>query len=292
MNHVEFFNKMDTFSDFLVSIFTVKGIAVCSVLFFGIIAGVFFLQSFYKAHLLVAAASGGQKKMSIGAVVSAILEALGKIAHNFLTLLPILAGIIVALLAITGVMKVIVSINDFVEREKRIHELSVAIKYLEQSEKVLAVRVLSVTNGVTQLRIDYSAADPDNTAVPFAEWRREITIPGTDIFFDCMVLNFTYSEITSGRQKNIAIPYRIFSNVVSAQDGIYLHASAFEIPEEDDYGFIPSVYRERLLQLLTDADFAQNMGVRSVNGSALHRWVNTGDRFSIKIEQTGGIRFN
>jgi hypothetical protein len=78
---------------------------------------------------------------------------------------------------------------------------------------------------------------------------------------------------------------------VSAEKGIYLHETSAEIPEQDDYGFIPPVYRQRLMQLLTDKEFSRDMGVRSVNGSAVHRYVYTDQRFKVKIENSGGIRF-
>lgn len=284
----DFFQKLESFSNWIASILSFKGIVIIAVVFFGAIAAVLFFQSFYRTSLLAAAASGGEKKFRKSVLFSAIADAVGKLLQNILVLLPILAGIIAALAITAGVMKIVISINDFVEREKRIHELSVAIKYLDQSQKVMNVSVTSIVDGLTRLRITYSASDPDN-AVPPVKWRKDIEIPGNDIFFDCMVLNFTYSEITSGgKQANIAIPYRVFSNIVSANEGRKLNEIT-EIPEEDDYGFIPTVYKERLTQLLTDEKFAKEMGVRSVNGSAPHRIVNAGDKFTVRIEAVGGV---
>jgi hypothetical protein len=286
-----FFVRVERVSNILNAILTFQGITTLLIILVVLALTVFFLQSFYRMRLLVSSASQGKKNMSFVGVLSALSDAFGKLFHNIFILLPIFAGILLILLSVKWVLDITGSINRFVEREKRIHELTVAIKYMEQSEKVFDVRILSVDNGITKLRINYDASDPDDSSVPVVEWRKDLSIEGTDIYFDCIVLNFSYSEITSGRQKNIAIPYRIFSNVVPAAKGIYLHETSAEIPEEDDYGFIPPVYRQRLMQLLTDEAFSRDMGVRSVNGSAVHRYVYTGQRFKVKIENSGGIRF-
>ncbi|MDR0645165.1 MAG: hypothetical protein LBG05_09755 [Treponema sp.] len=276
-------------SDFLSSILTAKRLLFFIVMFFVVMAVLFFLQSFYRLRLLISASPIEKKKNNVGALFSALFEGFEKIMQNFAVLVPILAGIIAALILASGVLKLTIALNEFIEREKRIRELSIAIKYLEQSEKVLAVKVDSVSNGRTMLRLNYTAKNPEDDSIPSVEWKKEIVIQGVDIYFDCLVLNFTYSEITSGRQRNIAIPYRVFSNIVPAEQGVSLLDHMTDVAEEDGFGFIPSIYGERLKQILSDEQFAKDMGVRSANGSAPHRIVNTGDRFSIRIEQSGGV---
>jgi hypothetical protein len=279
------YNKLNFINDTISSLLSVHGILIIIAVFFVVAAVLFFLQSFYRTRLLHAAASGGQKNNSVWIVFSSVGETLGKIVQNF----PVLGGILIVIFVILIVARIIFSINDFIEREKRIKQLTVAIKYMEQNEKVIAVRVLSIDNGITKLRLDYSAQDSGDTSIPRKEWRKEISIEGTDIFFDCMVFNFSYSEITSGRQKNIAIPYRVYSNKVAPENGISLSNLVCDIPDEDNYGDIPPVYGERLKQLMEDEEFRKEMGVRSVNGSAPHRYVSSGERFTVKVENSGGV---
>ncbi|MDR1215157.1 MAG: hypothetical protein LBK25_00585 [Treponema sp.] len=276
-------------SDFLSSILTINGLLLFIVLFFVVTAVLFFLQSLYRARLLASAANFGSRKNTAGALLSAVFECFEKIIQNFAVLVPILAGILLTLILTSGILKLTVAVNEFIEREKRIRELSIAIKYLEQSEKILEVRVDSVNDGITTLRLNYTAKNPEGDSIPSVEWRKEITIQGFDIYFDCLVLNFTYSEIANGRQNNIAIPYRVFSNAVPAEEGVSLLGDMMGIAEEDDFGFIPPIYGERLKQILSDEQFARDMGVRSTNGSAPHRIVHAGDRFSVRIEQSGGV---
>jgi hypothetical protein len=284
------FARLEALDALLPGLLSFRGLAVGFLLLFGIGAGLFFFQSFYKTSLLLRSASQGNRRMTAASAVSAVFEALEKLFTSLTVLLPLLAGLILSLTALAGLIKLTNGVHQFVEREKRIRELSIAIKYLAQSEKVFDVRILSVANGTTALRLQYQAVDEDS-AVPRAAWQKDIAIPGQDIYFDCMVLNFSYSEIALGRQKNIAIPYRVFSNRVAANQGVYLHKELAEIPEEDDYGFIPPAYRESLARLLTDEGFARDMGLRSVNGSALHRYAVPGDRYKVRINQSGGVSF-
>jgi uncharacterized membrane protein len=276
-------------SDFLSSILTINGLLLFIILFFVITVILFFMQSLYRTRLLVSAANFGSRKSTAGAFFSALFECFEKIIHNFAVLVPILAGIILTLIMTSGILKLTAAVNEFIDREKHISELSIAIKYLEQSEKVLEVKIDSVSDGITTLRLNYTAKNPSDASVPSVEWKKDIAIHGFDIYFDCLVLNFTYSEIAGGRQSNIAIPYRVFSNVVPAEQGVSLLGDMTSMAEEDDFGFIPPIYGERLKQILSDEQVARDMGVRSTNGSAPHRIVRAGDRFSVRIEQSGGV---
>lgn len=266
--------------------FAAKGFFFFILLFFLGVFTIFFLHTYYKNSLL--AHSAGKKKR-LPVVFVSLGEACGKIISNFLILLPILGGIVVAAGLMLGVFKAVSSINQFIDREKEIQALTIAINYLNQSDKTLDVRIRSVADGAATLRLDYRAFDPNDSSAPPVEWTKTITIQGAEIHFDCMVFNFSYSEVGAGRQRNIAIPYRVFSDKIAPADGVALFTGD-EISPEDDYGFIPVAYRERIARLLTDADYARDMGVRSVNGSDVWRAnVRAGDRFRIKVEQTGGL---
>jgi hypothetical protein len=244
----------------------------------------------YKTRLLAKAAgetSGAKIRFSV------FLESGGKVFANFFRLLiaPAAALVLVALTA--GVTGAIRSVNEIAIRQQTINELTVAVKYLEQREKFLDVAILSVQDNATTMELRYTARDSADPAIPQVQWRRTETIAGTDIYFDCLILNFTYSEIGEGRQKNIAIPYRIFSNAVAPLEGKKINEFiAAEIPREDNFGEIPQNYREILQRLLENRDgFMKEAGIRSINGSALHREVRPGERFRLVIEQSGGIRF-
>jgi hypothetical protein len=282
----ELINGLESLSkDILTLNFAAQSVLIIVVALFLAALALLFWHSYYK-NTLIARSAGKNKRLPI--VFVSISESLGSIASNAM-LLPILIGVIAAAGMVIGVTRTISSVNAFIEREKQIKTLSIAINFLNQSDKALDVRVRSVENNVITLRLDYKASDPNDTSVPPVEWTKTVSIEGTEVHIDCMVFNFSYSEVGSGRQRNIAIPYRIFSNKIAAVDGIKIFEDNL-IPEEDSYGFIPSIYREQLVKLLTDAEFAREMGIRSVNGSDVWRAnIKVGDRFRINVEQTGGL---
>ncbi|MDR2194892.1 MAG: hypothetical protein LBP19_10615 [Treponema sp.] len=281
-------DNLESLSNSILSLdFAAKGCILFILICFLVVFAVFFLYTYYKNSLL--AQSAGKKKR-LPVVFVSVGETFGNIINTFLVPLPILGGIIVAVSLTLGIFKTVSAVNEFIDREKEIKALTIAINYLNQSDKALDVRVRSVVDGAATIRLDYKASDPDDSSTPPVEWTKTITIHGTEIHVDCMVFNFSYSEVGAGRQRNIAIPYRVFSNKIAAVDGVFLFSGDAVIPEEDDYGFIPRIYRERLTKLLTDPNYARDMGIRSVNGSDVWRAnVQTGDRFRITVEQTGGL---
>ncbi|MDR2808335.1 MAG: hypothetical protein LBB43_04925 [Spirochaetaceae bacterium] len=281
--NISLVERLESFSD---SLFTVSGALTGLVIGSGaillIIAVVVFIQSYYRLKLMAEACDADKRPL----IFSALVETLGKIISAIGVLAPLLAALVI----LFGLAKGLSALNEFFAREQLIKELSIAINFLNQSDKVLDVRVQEVKDGISTLRIDYKASDSKDSSIPPVEWTKTLSIRGTELHFDCMVFNFSYSEVGSGRQRNIAIPYRIFSNVVAAREGINLYEDAALIPQEDDYGFIPSVYREKLVKLLNEPQFASSVGIRSVNGSDVwHRDARAGDRLRIKVEQTGGI---
>ncbi len=266
--------------------FATKGLLLVIVGFFLAVFAIFFFYS-YQRNRLLSGRQKGDKRLPV--VMVSLGEAFGAFWSNFLVTLPILGGIIVAAGLVLGVSKAVSSVNAFIDREKEIQALAIAINYLNQSDKVLDARVRSVGAGVITVQLDYKASDPDSS-VPSTAWTKTISIAGSELHFDCAVFNFSYSEVGAGRQRNIAIPYRVFSDKIAAADGILLFSGEDVIPEEDDYGFIPLVYRDKLSRLLSDGDYARDMGIRSINGSDVWRAnVRAGDRFRIRVEQTGGL---
>ncbi|GHU32387.1 hypothetical protein FACS1894172_08940 [Spirochaetia bacterium] len=280
--------QIEAFSNFFLKFnFAAVHVIVIGILIFLIIAGIMFVQSYYRLRLI---ARASQQTKNLPVIFSAIAETLGKLVNSFCVSLPLVAGVLLAAGTVFGITTGLSALNEFFDRERQIKELSIAINFLNQSDKVLDVRIRSVEDGITTLQIAYKASDPADSSVPPVEWTKEITLSGTEIHFDCLVFNFSYSEVGSGRQRNIAIPYRVFSNTIPARAGINLYKDTSLIPDEDDYGFIPPVYREQLVKLLTDPQYSSSMGIRSVNGSDVwHRDARPGDRLRIKVEQTGGI---
>ncbi|GAB1484462.1 hypothetical protein MASR2M78_32800 [Treponema sp.] len=225
-----------------------------------------------------------------------IIDSTGRILARFLVSLPTLFILALSLSAFIAAGSALARIEEAANAAQRIQELRTLVKNLDRSIKVADIRVLSSDERGTRLSLDYF----DPSGKQGAGESQVLSIRGTDIYFDSIVLNFEYSELSDGKQVNIAIPYRIFSDEIAQNEGIALGAFdaegipyAFHRSDEDIYGLSPAIYHQRLTELMalihTD-ESARSAGiVRSLYGSAVHKKVSAGDRLEVRIEQTGGL---
>ncbi len=236
------------------------------------------------------------KKMGFGSALSSMgeesLSLFALAAANLPTLLG-LAAVLSLNLALSGTLS---QLDTFLNLQKKIQEYSLVVKNLERRYKVARLECLAQDSATTGLRITYF--DQGGKAVPGAE--QELSLPGKDIFLDALVLNFAYSGIESGEKRNLAIPYRIFSEFLAQEEGIKLLVSAeggspyvFQREAQDVYGLEKSAFDVRLGELLDaafDPEKARKAGIlRSVYGNAVHRIMKKGDSFLVWVEQSGGL---
>ena len=224
-------------------------------------------------------------------VFNETFKLIGKIFTN----IPVLLGTVFLLLFIVGFSSGFSTLDEYLSNQKKIKELQTVLKHLDARYKVAEVNVNEVSNQTSSLTIKF--LDPSKLGME--EKSQSFTIKGTDIYFDAAILNFEYSEVSASGKKNIAIPYRIFSENVPMDDGIlfdlkdsagvpvFLHRK-----DETIYGISPKTYNETLKEVTTyfyDKNKARAAGIRSIYGNAVHRQVKKGDVFFIWIEQTGGL---
>ena len=220
---------------------------------------------------------------------------LAKLSGKIISDLPVLLCVLVIFLLVVGTSQMFQKFDSYVENEKRINETRTVLKHLQRRYKVADMQVLDQDTTGTKVRISfYDYADLGTT-----HETQELTIKGTDIYFDSIVLNFDYSEISKGTAMNIALPYRIFSDEVAQADGIKLEINdengiplLFKRTGDELYGIDREGYIARLQEILLfidDKKAAREAGVRSVYGNAVHKRVVKGDFLTIWIEQTGGL---
>ncbi len=221
---------------------------------------------------------------------------LGKIITN----LPTLLISLLLLILVVAISKGIEGINQFVQNRERIQELKTVLKQLDKRYKVAEMEIIdrNYKGDSTTLQLRFYDASLDD----YIEQKQEISLPGSIIYFDAMILNFEYSEIAENDKQNLVIPYRIFSNKLAQNDAVPLKL-------KDDKG-VPYIYKrnnkevygidlrkynnyiEEFSSFLTDEDAARAAGIRNFNGgNAVHtgRPVRKGQKFIIWVEQTGGI---
>ncbi|MFN8254830.1 MAG: hypothetical protein U0W24_04020 [Bacteroidales bacterium] len=224
-------------------------------------------------------------------------RAIAKVLLKMISNIPVFLAVFIFLIMITGLSKTIDSVGDFFLKQQRIKELQSVLKQLDQRYKVAEVEVADYNQLLdeTELNIRFY----DYALLGLSDQVQTVKIKGQDIYFDAVVLNFEYSEITTGNEKNLVIPYRIFSDKIPQEMGVPLNIAdmngipfIFKRNDTDIYGMERNTYSQRVKEIMgyiTDKNKAREAGIRSVYGNAVHKVVNKGDVLNIWIEQTGGL---
>lgn len=210
--------------------------------------------------------------------------------------LPTVAIVLVGAVLLVGVADSVRKIDAISADRARISELSAVVRNLERRYRVADVRVLAADGKTARISLAfYGTLDPGKP-----ERTQDVTIQGTELYVDALVLDFAYSEIEAGRRVNLVLPYRVFGDRETAADGAELALRDEEgVPllyrrsESEIYGMDPARYDERLeelMDILSDEGERRRAGiVRSVFGAAIRRRIQAGDAFTIWSEQTGGL---
>jgi len=267
------------------------------VLILGLVLAVFFLiRVWHVARTRALACQAAGQNLKTGERILLVFKELYSLIIG-------LAGAIPALLAVFVIAGTLYAVSDSLERfdrlrlnAERISELSAVVRNLEKRYRVADVFVRAHEQGIMDLELAFYVPGEKERVVS----RQQLRLRGNSVYFDALVFNFDYAEIAAGRRVNLAIPYRIFTDQLAQADGIELHLRdtngvpyIYSREEPEIYGLAPGVYHQRLRELMSliEDEKAARLGgiVRSVYGSAVHRRVASGDRFTVWIEQTGGM---
>jgi len=249
---------------------------------------------------LKAASNFGSGRIGLMEKIYVFLSAVSKNFTKIIANGPILLVSLLLLLLVVGMSKGIDGINQFTENQKHIKELSTVIKQLDQRYKVAEVTVTerNPKSDTTKLSIRFF----DNSLNQYIDKKQDITLRGGIIYFDAMILNFDYSEITGNEKKNLVLPYRIFTNAIPPNKGVALNLKdekgvpyIYKRNKAEVYGLEIELYNNCLQEFasyLTDEEAARKAGIRNFNGgNAVHTFtqVKTGQKFTVWVEQTGGL---
>jgi len=226
-------------------------------------------------------------------VLNELLILFGKFVTNFGNILISL----IILLTIVGLTTSLSTVNEYFQNIQKIKELKQALKNLNVRYKIATITVINYNphSNISKLHIDYYNYDKNIVN------KQDITILGSDIYFLTYVINFEYSIIENNTAKNIAIPYKIFSECVPQSKGIILNVNnknnipyIYERTNESLYGITEEDYNEQLNYILTivnNENESKESGIRSYYASSPHyvKSIQSGTKYSIYIEQTGGL---
>ncbi len=247
-----------------------------------------------------AASNFGSGRISIFEKIYVFISAVAKNFTKIVSNAPTLLVSLLLLLLVVGMSKGIDGINKFAENQKRIKELTTVIKQLDQRYKVAEVTITdrNPKSDTTKLSIRFF----DNSLNQYLDKKQDLILRGGIIYFDAMILNFDYSEITGNEKKNLVLPYRIFTNAIPPNKGIALNIKdekgipyIYKRNNKEVYGMEIEEYNSCLQEFatyLTDEEAARKAGIRNYNGgNAVHTFsqVKAGQKFTIWVEQTGGL---
>lgn len=239
------------------------------------------------------------KKMRFCETAVAIFTELSNCFLKFVSVIPTLVAVVLVSLSLIGVSSAINRVTTFVTNEQHIKELKTVIKHLDTNYKLAEIDVKKVEkindSHKTTLEISFFDYLGNKEAID----SQKITIEGNELYLDCMVCNFDYSEIETGKSVNLAFPFKLYSNKISQENGVdvaYMNEDGIPYMylrnEDDIYGIDGTVFYDRLKELITiinDSEKRKSAGIRSFYASAPHKVVETGDKLLIYVEQSGGL---
>ena len=235
----------------------------------------------------------------------------GKIGTFFSWILKLLQFLV----SIAGLLLLIFAgfqVKAFFEKMQTVMELQGIISNLKGSAPIVQLQLVEAemekstafasatvkADGLKTFKVAYY-----NASGEIEEYEASlVSIRGKSIYIDCDVYNFTNSLIEKGEAQNIAIPYRIYSDVVAPEDGIILNVhnkngipytilQTSELGNEDFYK-LEAERLTKLMNIISDPEKAQELGIiRSRQKAAVANYNNMklGTRYIVQVENNGGI---
>ncbi len=262
----------------------------------GVLAAGFALRVSAALRDRYLACEAAGRRLGAGQGIGLFLKELFGSLGAAVAVLPTIAAVLVGSVLLVGVSDSVRRLDEIAENRARISELSAVVRNLERRYRVADVRVLSADGRTAHLSLDFYDSRTPGKPVR----TQEVSVEGSEVFVDALVLDFAYSEIESGRRVNLALPYRVYGNLQAPADGQELALLddkgvplLYRRAEAEIYGIDPETYDarlEELMELLEDEGARRKAGIlRSVFGAAVRRKARAGDSFTVWIEQTGGL---
>jgi hypothetical protein len=244
---------------------------------------------------LMAEAAG--EDFGAGSAIGIALRELGGMGLKAAGALPALAGLAAVLALVIGLADATRKLDEYVEGQRRIAELTATVRNLDREYKAVEARIDDLADG--RVKATLSFFDKPGSLV--AAGTQAVDLVGKELYIDSIVCNFDYSEIAAGRRVNLYIPYKVFTDQVAEADGVLLSANdengiplIYRRDPGEIYGIANDAFvsrRGELMELMRNDQAARGAGiVRSVQGNAAHKAVKKGESFAVWVEQSGGLK--
>ncbi|MCX7821148.1 MAG: hypothetical protein N2258_05670 [Brevinematales bacterium] len=200
--------------------------------------------------------------------------------------------------ALISFIPVIKEAKEALTLYKDVKNLNSALKNLKSERKILEAFVdFTEDKDEIVVNLRYFAYSPvKNTDVMTGE--AQYKIPGSRVYIDSIVINFDYSLVESGKAINLSLPYKIFSDKVSFNDGISINSIDNDIPlslklDRDDIFLLDKDEYDstikKLIQALVDKNKALKMGIRTFYSEAVMLYPTKNKKYSVYSTGNGGL---
>lgn len=251
-----------------------------------------------------------------------VSEMLSALCSGLRNIIPI-ALCALLLFALNDLLLLYKTVDDALSLQKQVKELQMVVKNLTRNTDIARITCTGMETGLDSNgggRVSFGTAGGTTSStrstaggIPTKHYRisilnssgketesEDITLDGNEIYVDFAVLNFDYSQISTGDRMNIAWPYRVYSERMAAKDGNQLKCekgkdgipAAFCLPYDEIYGLDADTYDKRIKQLsliVSDDARRREAGIRSFIGDAIHILLLPGQSCILRVEGTGGI---
>ncbi len=251
----------------------------------------------YKRLLLEAARR--RPTFTLGQVIGTFFEQVGKLFVALITNATVVLVVLLLLIGLLGISTAVNAVDNFVQNQQKIQDLKTVVKNLSQDYEVAKIKIKNYDYRKNETTFDVYFYD--YAKKKYLPEKQTITIKGSKIYFLSLLINFEYSQIETGQNVNLALPLKVYSDVVPDRQAIELNVfDSTGIPyiyhrtEEQLYGIDSSRYAQLIKEIGTyihDEKAARKAGVRSIHGAAPYniRYPRPGQVYVIKVQQTGGM---
>lgn len=207
--------------------------------------------------------------------------------------IPMIALTLLILFFCERLLNFTVEIHEIAENQKKIQELTAVVKNLSRIERVARLQLQSFDEMSLTMKVRLSLLKHSGK-----EFQNQIFyLKGRELWIDSLSINFDYLFIEKGEAKNIAIPYALYTEKIPPKEALPIQnlfdekgvPSLFRFEADQIFGIEVDRYDARLSEIFSSPQKMKAIGVRSIQGNALHLVPQVGAIYELRSLGTGGL---
>ena len=190
-------------------------------------------------------------------------------------------------------------IKSYSEKLERIAQLEIVIKQLCNDRPIACITITEKSDNNIKATVQY--LNPNLEKSDETRFIKEVSVDlkGNMLYLGFETINFEYSEIESGNNRNITIPTSIYTDLIPPEQALKVNFKnefgifySFVKNDDNIYGITPEDFKKRTMEIsnyFSNEQYARSNGVRSINGQAVASMLEKDDVYYVFTKQTGGL---